>query len=122
MRVSPSELDDYKPAGMEALEVLHNQLQLLVRGMEGEREGSREKGGEGGRKGEREGGKGRRGMEEKGVRELKGKERGGTNKRELRRREAEGVREGASTEGMDIFKGIEAWGKIRIWRNREAEA
>ena len=28
--VSPSDLDDYQPAGMEALEILHNQLQLLV--------------------------------------------------------------------------------------------
>ena len=26
----PSDLDDYQPAGMEALEILHNQLQLLV--------------------------------------------------------------------------------------------
>lgn len=30
MRVSPSDREEYRPAGMEALEILHNQLQLLV--------------------------------------------------------------------------------------------
>ena len=30
VRVSPTDSDDFRPAGMEALEILHNQLQLLV--------------------------------------------------------------------------------------------
>ena len=28
---SPADVEEYRPAGMEALEILHNQLQLLVR-------------------------------------------------------------------------------------------